>query len=78
MRVVLSSAGCDGEPADFQAYEEWPVLVEPYRVFDVPAGSYERWKAAKAAFTAMEEEIEALISERSRNPLPRPSPGLPF
>lgn len=78
VRVVLDSAGPDGEPADFRTYEEWPTLVEPYRVFDVPAELYERWVAAKAAFTAMEEEIEALIRERARNPLPVPSPGLPY
>lgn len=35
------------------------------------------WLAVKAAFTAMEDEIEALVSDRARNPLPAPSPGLP-
>jgi hypothetical protein len=78
VRVVLESAGPDGEPADFRLYDEYPVLVEPYRVFDVPREQYERWRAAKEAFAAMEEEIEAAVSGRARNPLPVPSPGLPF
>jgi hypothetical protein len=77
VRVVLESSGPDGEPADFQMYDDYPTLVEPYRVFDVPAGQYERWREAKEAFGAMEEEIEALISDHARDPLPRPSPGLP-
>lgn len=77
VRVVLDSAGPNGEPAGFRTYEEYPTLVEPYRVFDVPSGQYERWAAAKAAFGAMEEEIEALVSGRARDPLLRPSPGLP-
>lgn len=78
VRVVLDSAGCDGEPADFCPYVTYPVLAEPYRVFDIPREQYERWQAAKAAFAAMEEEIEALISQRALNPPPAPSPGLPF
>ena len=77
VRVVLDSAGPDGEPADFRAYDEYPTLVEPYRVFDVPAEAYERWQGAKKAFRAMEEEIEALISARSQENRPRTSPGLP-
>lgn len=77
VRVVLDSAGCDGEPAAFQRYDDYPTLVEPYRVFDVPADQYERWEAALTAFLAMEDEIEVLISERTRRPRPVPSPGLP-
>jgi hypothetical protein len=77
VRVVLSSAGADGEPPDFEPYETYWTTPEPYRVFDVPREQYERWRAAKEAFRAMEEEIEALISDRARDPLPRPSPGLP-
>lgn len=63
-RVVLSSATCE-EPAEFRLYDEWPTLVEPYRVFDLPAGQVERWRQVQAAFDAMQEEIEALISARS-------------
>lgn len=78
VRVVLDSAGPDGEPADFMLYDEYPALVRPYRVFDVPAGQYERWRSAKEAFAAMQAEIEAAVSDRARNPPPSPSPGLPF
>jgi hypothetical protein len=77
VRVVLDDRGCNGEPADFQLYDEYPVLVEPYRVFDVPQEQYERWLAAKAAFGVMEEEIESAVSDRARNPRPAPPPGLP-
>jgi len=72
VRAVLDSAGCDGEPADFRLYDEYPTLVEPYRVFDVPREQYERWEAARSAFQAMEDEIEALIGARGRGPVPRP------
>lgn len=61
VRVVLSSAGCDGEPPDFEPYETYWTMPEPYRVFDIPAEQYERWVAAKAAFGAMGEEIEELL-----------------
>lgn len=77
VRVVLDSAGCNGEPASFQLYEAYPTLARPHEVFDVPRERYERWEAALTAFLAVEEEIEALIDVRARDPLPRPSPGLP-
>lgn len=66
VRVVLDSAGCNGEPADFRLHDEHPTPPEPYRVFDVPQGQYERWRAAKESFGAMEEEIEGLVDERAR------------
>jgi hypothetical protein len=66
VRVVLDSAGCTGEPADFRLYDDYPTLVEPYRVFDVPTGQYERWKAAREAFGVMGEDIEGLTDERAR------------
>lgn len=78
VRVVLETSGPNGEPADFRLYDDYPTLVEPFRVFDAPAEQYERWRAAKEAFGAMEEEIENLISGHARNPRPVPSPGLPF
>lgn len=65
-RVVLTSAGYE-EPADFEPYDTYPTLVEPYRVFDLPAGQVARWQAAKDAFDAMQEEVEALISARSQS-----------
>jgi hypothetical protein len=49
----------------------------PRRVFDIPREQYDRWQAAIDAYQAMQEEIEALVSDRARNPLPVPSPGLP-
>ena len=66
VRVVLTSAGPNGEPADFEPYETYWTTPERYRVFDLPAGQYERWKAAKEAFAAMGEEIEALISAQAK------------
>jgi hypothetical protein len=78
VRVVLETSGPNGEPADFRLYDDYPTLVEPYRVFDVPREQAGRWAQAKEAFGVMEEEIEALISDRARDPLPRPSPGLPY
>lgn len=66
VRVVLDSAGCDGEQAGFRLYEDYPTLVEPYRVFDVPREQFERWRAAKEAFGVMGQEIEALTDERAR------------
>ena len=65
VRVVLSWAGADGEPADFEPYETYWTIPERYRVFDIPREQYERWEAAKAAFTAMTEEIDASLSARS-------------
>jgi len=65
-RVVLHSAGYE-EPAEFAPYSrDRHLLTEPYRVFDVPAEQYERWLATRAAFDAMQEEIEATISARAR------------
>ena len=78
MRVVLSYSGPNDEPADFELYETYQTIPEPYRVFDVPQEQYERWRAAKEAFAVMEEEIEAALSDRARNPLPVPSPGPAF
>jgi hypothetical protein len=49
----------------------------PCRVFDIPQEQRDRWQAAIDAYYAMQEEIEARIEDRSRNPLPVPSPGLP-
>jgi hypothetical protein len=49
----------------------------PCRVFDIPQEQRDRWQAASDAYYAMQEEIEALIEDRSRNPRPVPSPGLP-
>jgi len=65
VRVVLTPADYEN-PADFTLYDEYWTTPEPYRVFDVPAEQYERWKAAKAAFSAMGEEIDALVSESAR------------
>lgn len=72
VRVVLDSAGCEGEPASFRLYETYPVLARPHEVFDVPRGQYERWEAAVAASRAMEEEIEVLIEARARKPRQAP------
>ncbi len=72
VRVILDGSAGDGEPAGFRLYDDYPVLPAPYRVFDVPQEQYERWQAAKAAVAAMEEEIEALVSQRFRNPPPAP------
>jgi hypothetical protein len=66
VRVVLDSAGCNGEPADFQLHEEHSTTPQPYRVFDVPREQYERWRSAKEAFGMMEDEIEKLTGERAR------------
>lgn len=52
--------------------------ASPREVFDIPLEQRDRWCAAIDAYQAMQEEIGALIDERGRNPLPRPSPGLPF
>ena len=64
VRVVLESSGPNGEPADFRLYNDYPTLVEPYRVFDVPREQCERWRAAKEAFGAMEDEIEIRQGQR--------------
>jgi hypothetical protein len=66
VRVVLSWAGPDGEPPDFELYETYWTTPEPYRVFDIPAEQYERWEAARAAFSAMGDEIETMISGATR------------
>ena len=80
VRVVLDSAGCNGEPATFRLYEAYPTLARPSEVFDVPQEQYERWEAALSAFLAMEDEIEALIGARGPVPppdsLPDPVPEL--
>jgi hypothetical protein len=66
VRVVLSPGGYE-EPAGFSAYTG-ERFIEPRRVFDVPAEQYERWRAAAAAFDAMQEDIEATISARAQPP----------
>jgi hypothetical protein len=50
----------------------------PRDVFDVPQEQRDRWEAVIAAYQAMQEEIETLVSDRARNPPPAPSQGLPF
>ena len=63
-RVVLSSASYEEAP-QFQLYDDYPTLVEPHRVFDIPTEQYERWQAAVAVFDAMQDEVEAMIEARS-------------
>jgi hypothetical protein len=40
----------------------------PAEVFDIPAEQRERWMAAQAAYSAMQEEISALMDARAREP----------
>jgi hypothetical protein len=40
----------------------------PARVFEIPAEQYARWKAARDAYDAMQEEISGLREERLRTP----------
>ena len=64
-RVILEGESY-GEPATFQAYDTFPVIPQAHTVFDVPAEQVARWEAARTAFSAMQEEIEALIEARFR------------
>ena len=66
VQVVLTGESY-GEPATFETYEAYPVIPRPVDVFDVHRAQHERWVAAKAAFDAMQEEIEGLLAERYRN-----------
>lgn len=63
-RVVLTD-GTYEDPPEFRLYDDYPTLVEPRQVFDIPTERYERWQAAATAFDAMQEEIEAAIEARS-------------
>jgi hypothetical protein len=66
VRVVLDNASYE-DPATADLYEPGlHRLVQPHRVFDVPAEQYERWQAAAAAFDAMQEDIESVISARAQ------------
>ena len=50
-------------------FSDWtgPEAEYPTRVFDVPREQYDRWTAARDAYCAMQEEIEAVREERNRS-----------
>jgi|HubBroStandDraft_6_1064221.scaffolds.fasta_scaffold00315_31 hypothetical protein len=67
VRVVLHASSYE-EPAECRPYDSYPFAPMAYQVYDLPAETVERWKAAAEAFDAMQEEIEATISARAQPP----------
>ena len=74
VRVVLGD--------DYYEHEYWSDYqggnVSPEAVFDIPVEQRDRWRVARDAYQAMQDEIGELMEARSRAPKPpRRGPYIP-